>query len=104
MVVGPEGAETKTDYTGEGQQQFTKLDCTTSASQDGLCCMGFPQWRYMYVPPLLAFTSSEFLSTWCIYEFLIIPGLLTDYFPTQNSPICLVMGTQCVFSGLVTTF
>jgi hypothetical protein len=102
MVVGPDEAKTKNDCTGKGQQQFTRLDCTTSASQDGLCYMDFAQWHYMYVPPTLQFTSSEFSSTWCIYKFLTIPRLLTNYFPTQNSPICNL--TQCVFWGLVTTF
>jgi hypothetical protein len=96
MVVGPEGAETKNGCTGEGQQQFTRLNCTTLASQYGLCYSGLAQWHYMYVPPTLTFTSSEILFTCCIYEFLMIPRLLTD-FPIENSLICLVMGTQCVF-------
>jgi hypothetical protein len=31
MAVDPDGAETTNDCTGEGQQQFTRLDWTTSA-------------------------------------------------------------------------
>jgi hypothetical protein len=82
MIIGPNGAETKNDCTGEGQKQFTRLICNTSACQDDLCRMGFAQRRYLYVPPVLTFTRSECLSTWCISEFLMIPTLLTDYFPT----------------------
>jgi hypothetical protein len=82
MIVGPNEAETKNDCTGEGQKQFTRLIYNTSASQDGLFLMGFSQWRYLNVPPVLTFTRSECLSTWYISEFLMIPTLLTDYFPT----------------------
>jgi hypothetical protein len=33
MVMGPDGAETKNDFAGDGQQQFTGLDWTGSQSR-----------------------------------------------------------------------
>jgi hypothetical protein len=70
MVVGLEGTENKNGSTGEGQQQFTRLHSTTSASPEGLCYSRLAQWHYMYVPPTLQFPSSEIFSRVPFTSFL----------------------------------